>query len=510
MLRKLESVSAELDTWQSEGRSATFWWRDDDVVSDSSELQRLFDIARRTRAVVALAVIPNDMDDGLPDALRNQPCVAWQHGYRHLWRLDDDERGFEQGEFGPGRALESMMADAVSGWRAMDRVFGEQWEPVFVPPFHALAPEFKAVIPSLGYRGLSSGLPFIEPIPTLAEVSAEVDIMDWPNRRFLGNAAAADLVSEQLRARRSGDKGSEPIGILTHHLAMDAGAWDFTEALFSLLDHHEAAELIPANRVFDQSLTIQSDAESQTEAINPDDGEITVVITSCGRQDLLERTIDSFLRFNSHPVKEIVVVEDGEGDRNAELAKKFQAYPFRWHATGQRVGQIATIDTAYRLVQTEFVFHCEDDWEFLAPGFMEKSKVLLEGNPSLLQVWLRGLSDTNRHPLVDFPLRCNGVEYRLLHHFHDAGDWGIWHGLSWNPGLRRMRDYHLLGGFGSLDPEGIKQTWRVECEAGAFYQQRGMFAAILADRGNDGYVRHIGVGRRVPRDYLPTNSTSCL
>jgi FkbM family methyltransferase len=62
----------------------------------------------------------------------------------------------------------------------------------------------------------------------------------------------------------------------------------------------------------------------------------------------------------------------------------------------------------------------------------------------------------------------------------------------------------LLGSFGSLDPDTQKETWRVECEAGAFYQQRGFHAAVLADNGGDGYVRHIGGDRRVHRDYLRT------
>ena len=79
----------------------------------------------------------------------------------------------------------------------------------------------------------------------------------------------------------------------------------------------------------------------------------------------------------------------------------------------------------------------------------------------------------------------------------------LWHGLSWNPGLRRTREYQLLGSFGCLDPDTQKESWRVECEAGGFYQQQGFYAAVLTDNGGDGYVRHIGSDRRVPRDYLP-------
>jgi hypothetical protein len=50
-----------------------------------------------------------------------------------------------------------------------------------------------------------------------------------------------------------------------------------------------------------------------------------------------------------------------------------------------------------------------------------------------------------------------------------------------------------------LDPDGRKQTWQVESDASKFYQERGFFAAILADNNGAGYVRHLGGGRRVPR-----------
>ena len=50
------------------------------------------------------------------------------------------------------------------------------------------------------------------------------------------------------------------------------------------------------------------------------------------------------------------------------------------------------IDLAYSNVDTEWIFHCEDDWEFYREGFVEDSMALLEANPEALQVWLRCLA----------------------------------------------------------------------------------------------------------------------
>jgi hypothetical protein len=87
-------------------------------------------------------------------------------------------------------------------------------------------------------------------------------------------------------------------------------------------------------------------------------------------------------------------------------------------------------------------------------------------------VWLRALTDTNRQPVFDHMFEVEGVHYKVLRHHHDAGEFGTWHGFSWNPGLRRRREYDLLGSFTSLDPNGLKQTWEVESAASEFYQKR--------------------------------------
>ena len=54
-----------------------------------------------------------------------------------------------------------------------------------------------------------------------------------------------------------------------------------------------------------------------------------------------------------------------------------------------RIGQIKSIDKAYKEVKTEYVFHCEDDWEFLREGFIEKSMEMLKEDPKIAVVGLR-------------------------------------------------------------------------------------------------------------------------
>ncbi|MEO8622968.1 MAG: hypothetical protein ABI625_17980, partial [bacterium] len=92
---------------------------------------------------------------------------------------------------------------------------------------------------------------------------------------------------------------------------------------------------------------------------------------------------------------------------------------------------------------------------------------------------------------------ADDVPYRVMQPGYHTEEWGTWHGFSLNPGLRRHRDYLLIGSFAGRDPNGALKPYEIEREASAFYRQHGFLAAILADREGTGYVRHLGWGRRV-------------
>ena len=85
---------------------------------------------------------------------------------------------------------------------------------------------------------------------------------------------------------------------------------------------------------------------------------VTGVLTSCDRHDLLERTLDSFFATNTFPLRELIIVEDGDTVPH-HLRRKY-ASNVQWLSTGRRVGQIAAIDYAYSRVQTRYIFHAVD------------------------------------------------------------------------------------------------------------------------------------------------------
>ena len=203
---------------------------------------------------------------------------------------------------------------------------------------------------------------------------------------------------------------------------------------------------------------------------------ITVVITSCDRLDLLKITVDSFNKFNTYPIKEFIIVDDsGNVDTHQTLKEMYPDYTLILEP--QNRGLIQCVDDAYSRVKTPYIFHMEDDWEFIHAGFMEKSVVILENNPDIMQVWIRGYDNPNGHPIEPQVFHADRVEYRLVTTEvpHDPA----WHGFSFNPGLRRLSDYNQLSPFANISNNyGIGQH---ECYIGQAFYKLGYRAAAIGE-----------------------------
>lgn len=215
---------------------------------------------------------------------------------------------------------------------------------------------------------------------------------------------------------------------------------------------------------------------------------ITVVITACGRTDLLKRTIDSFNQFNNFPIHEFIIIDDSG---NKAVHRELQAtYPdYTLILNPKNIGLVKSIDKAYERVSTPYIFHAEEDWEFVKSGFMEKSLEVLLVYPKIMQVWIRSNGDTNGHPIEDPIYYAGNTSFMLM--ATNVGNGG-WHGFTWNPGLRRLSDYKEIGPFDAISPKS--KAGEAEMMVGIMFYKAGFRAAILRDR----YVYHIGIG---PKNY---------
>ena len=245
-----DHLAAELDAWAAAGRIATFWWRDDDATRVTPALQRLLDIASRTRVPVALAVIPRDADDGLCSWLSDRPiATVLQHGFAHANHAPDDQR---QEEYGPHRPRPVMLAELADGWRRLGRF--DRALPVLVAPWNRMDEDLVPQLPKAGLGAVSSLGPRSteNAAPGVRRTNVHVDIVDWGGTGgFVGEDSAIAQLLDHLRARRAGtvDAG-EPTGLMSHHLFHDEGCWQFVEAVLQRTQTHPAVRWHGAREAF--------------------------------------------------------------------------------------------------------------------------------------------------------------------------------------------------------------------------------------------------------------------
>lgn len=238
-----DALAAELDRWAEDGRTAEFWWRDDDAVDATPALGRLLSVQDESGVPLALAVIPAKATGALAAKVSDNDGLALlQHGYAHA---NHRPEGAKKAELGADRPLWDIAREIAEGRTKMDSLFGEgQWLETMVPPWNRIDDPVAALLPGLGFQGLSAfrARRSAEPVPRLSSVNVHVDVIDWRGSRgFAGEEACLAAAVAHLAAKRSGSADAdEPTGLLTHHLVQDADCWTFVSRFVAETRDHSA------------------------------------------------------------------------------------------------------------------------------------------------------------------------------------------------------------------------------------------------------------------------------
>ena len=219
--------------------------------------------------------------------------------------------------------------------------------------------------------------------------------------------------------------------------------------------------------------------------------DVTICLTSCGRWHLLEKTISSLVTYLDGEPPAAFYIHDDSGEINQKLMGELDRFLMRhwqimadWTFTN-REGQPQAIDKTYQLVQTKYIFHCEDDWEFYNTGFIGDSRSVLEAEPKCACVWIRHPNDRNGHNVLPgVKLTKQGVRYQQLAHRFK----GDWHGMTWSPGLRRLSDYIAMGKFSDMCEWRSNDHIISEKQYNKKYYEAGYVGMCLCR----GFVKHIG------------------
>ncbi len=226
---------------QASNREGGFiFFRADDIAAPGSRFTRLLEVFSFHHVPLCLAVVPAWLTSARWQAIEglreNAPRLwCWhQHGWRHV---NHEVEGKKQ-EFGPRRTPADLTRDIERGRQRLCSLMGDNFYPVFTPPWNRCGPEALAVLKNAGYLAVSRSRGCRPPTPPgLANFDVNVDL----HTRKEGSPQAAwhNLFDELHTAISSGC-----CGIMIHHQRMNAAAYDFLAILLKALKAQNKLPLV--------------------------------------------------------------------------------------------------------------------------------------------------------------------------------------------------------------------------------------------------------------------------
>lgn len=137
-----------------------------------------------------------------------------------------------------------------------------------------------------------------------------------------------------------------------------------------------------------------------------------------------------------------------------------------------------SIENGTKFIKTDYIFHCEEDWEFYDSGFIEKSLEILESNHKISVVKLRSYNEYIKRYKMTIE-NSNNPLYNIIHQNNISM-------YTFNPSLRR-KEISLFGiPYDKKEGEGSIQKK---------LNEYGYISVVT--KNSKGYVRHIGWNQNV-------------
>ena len=207
------------------------FFRDDDVAAPGRPFTRLLELFYQLRNPLNLAVVPAWLTrirwQNITAAGRSaRDLWCWhQHGWRHA----NHETSGKNQEFGPGRSIAALESDIVRGRRRLENLIGNNFFPVFTPPWNRCDKRTLQLLKKHDYvavsRSQNPNSPILEDLP---DFCVNVDLHTRKDR----NAACGwvNLLAELEKGLAAG-----LCGIMVHHNQMNTAALEYLEILLKMI-----------------------------------------------------------------------------------------------------------------------------------------------------------------------------------------------------------------------------------------------------------------------------------
>lgn len=195
---------------------------------------------------------------------------------------------------------------------------------------------------------------------------------------------------------------------------------------------------------------------------------MTFVLTSCGRTELLNKTLESFFSMNTFKLEKYYLVEDSVNEEVYRSIKNKWDKKIDLLFNKEKKGQIKSIVETYKKIKTPYIFHCEDDWIYTRKKFIEDSLEIMKTDEKIIQVWLESKESASRLDIFSYGplLKYKGIGFRRVF-CKEGWEWGH---FSFRPGVKRMSDYNLISGY---------QSYKNELDIGVSYKSYGFYTVII-------------------------------
>jgi hypothetical protein len=220
-----------------------------------------------------------------------------------------------------------------------------------------------------------------------------------------------------------------------------------------------------------------------SERFRIDPQKYTVVLTSCGRFDLLEDTIASFAR---HFDFDALTVAEDSGDHAGAEAFRSKFDFVEVLVNDPKLGQMRSIDRLYERIATPYIIHLEDDWRFNATCDLDKIVRVLDANRDLTGVIIANREYAAKYEPFAEKKSFEGIGYK----FFELDAHPEWFSYSFNPSVVARRTWIEMGPF---------SKYKTEAELSKTAKTNGMRYAMVSPA----LAIHTGDERHVPDPFQP-------
>lgn len=220
---------------------------------------------------------------------------------------------------------------------------------------------------------------------------------------------------------------------------------------------------------------------------------ITFSITTCKRIDLFKNTMNSFINCceDIELISSWICVDDNSSESDREEMKKLYPFFTFYFKNKDEKGHPKSMNIIKNIVKTPFLFHMEDDWNFI-----ERRKYIKECMEVLSQNKKIGQCLINKNYAEigdlhikggDFHITKSGLRYYIHEYVNNKEleiQWNKKHGIgpncnywphfSFRPSLIKTKIYETIGDFNEKAPH-------FEMEYSFRYFNKGFVSAFLED-----------------------------